>query len=134
MTVVFSVTILVFSVSVFAQFDPNQCNKEENESDCHKRLDYLAKEIKILEQQKNLENSTQKKIGVEINKLNTEIKKTSSHIKKKNTLINTIKRNIFKKKKNLKNLNEKLRREKESLEKILRKRYEIGDTTLLKCC
>ena len=119
-----------FVLPAQAQFDANKCNKEENEADCRKRLEELAKEIQVLNGGIQNEDKNQQAIGTEINKLTGEIKKTSSEIKKKNSLIKNIKDDIVQKESSLQDLNEKLRREKESLEKILRKRYELGDSTL----
>jgi peptidoglycan hydrolase CwlO-like protein len=113
-----------------AQFDVSKCNKEENESDCQKRLQDLAKEIQVINGGIQIQDQNQAKIGGEINKLTGEIKKTSSEIKKKNSLIKNIKSDIIDKEETLDDLNGRLRREKESLEKILRKRYELGDATL----
>jgi peptidoglycan hydrolase CwlO-like protein len=124
------ISALTFTSSVSAQFDSNQCNKEEKEAECRKRLEDIAKEISVLNGGIQLEDTNQKNIGNEINKLTGEIKKTSSEINKKNSLIKNIKSDITQKEGSLKDLNERLRREKESLEKILRKRYELGDATL----
>lgn len=129
----FAVMFIVFvgmNYSVEAQFDINQCNNEEKEAECRKRLQDIAKEISVLNGGIQLEDATQRTIGSEINKLTGEIKKTSSEINKKNSLIRNIKNDITKKEGSLRGLNERLRREKESLEKILRKRYELGDATL----
>ena len=119
-----------FVVPAQAQFDVSKCNKEENEADCRKRLQDLAKEIQVINGGIQLEDQNQAKLGDEINKLTGEIQKTSTEIKKKNSLIKNIKDDIVNKERNLEDLNAKLKREKESLEKILRKRYELGDSTL----
>lgn len=113
-----------------AQFDVAKCNKEENESDCRKRLDEIDKEIKKLQGDIAQENNNQQTLSGEINRLTGEIKKTSNEIQKKTSLITNIKNDIVGKEKSLAELNEKLRREKESLKKILRKRYELEDTTV----
>ncbi|MCA9351505.1 lytic murein transglycosylase [Patescibacteria group bacterium] len=129
----FGLTLIVlgfFAFNVEAQFDPNQCNKEENEADCRARLDEINKEINVINSGIQLEDQNQAKIGQEINKLTGEIKKTSTEIKKKVSLIQGIKNDIVDKENSLEDLNDKLRREKESLEKILRKRYELEDATL----
>ncbi len=130
--------LAVFTLGVFlmpsgfatAQFDINKCNQRENEIDCRKRIEALAGEIKVLNVDINKEDQNQATLGNEINKLTGEIKKTSGEIKKKNSLIKNIKNDITSKEKSLTDLNNRLRREKESLEKILRKRYELGDATL----
>lgn len=124
------VIVSSFVLPAQAQFDPSKCNQEENEADCRKRLEDLAKEIQVLNNGIQLEDQNQAKLSDEINKLTGDIQKTSSEIKKKNTLIQNIKGDIVDKEKNLDDLNAKLKREKESLEKILRKRYELGDSTL----
>jgi peptidoglycan hydrolase CwlO-like protein len=127
------VTISIFTVSapfVVAQFDINKCNQKENEVDCRKRIEALAGEIKVINGSINIEDNNQATLGTEISKLTGDIKKTSSEIKKKNSLIKNIKNDITSKEKSLSGLNDKLRREKQSLEKILRKRYELGDATL----
>lgn len=113
------------------QVDPNKCNQTENAEQCRKRLDEIAKEIKVLDGVIKKEDSTQKTLSTEINKLSGEIKKTSTEIKKKNSLIQNIKSDISSKEKGILDLNERLRREKESLQKILRKRHELADATLL---
>lgn len=113
-----------------AQFDVTKCNQEENESDCRNRLSEIDQEIKKLQSDIAKENSNQQTISGEINRLTGEINKTSTAIQKKSSLIANIKNDIVGKEKSLAQLNEKLAREKESLEKILRKRYELGDTTL----
>jgi len=113
-----------------AQFDISKCNQRENEADCRKRIEELAGDIKVLNQDINKEDQNQAALGNEINKLTGEINKTSSAIKKKNSLIKNIKNDIVSKEQSLRDLNDRLRREKESLEKILRKRYELDDATL----
>ena len=126
----FAVSFVVPTEKATAQFNVNKCNKEENESDCRKRLQDLAKEIQVINGGIQIQDQNQAKLGTEINKLTGEIQKTSTEIKKKNSLIKNIKSDIINKEQSLSNLNDKLRREKESLEKILRKRYELGDSTL----
>jgi len=116
--------------TVNAQFDVSKCNREENESDCRKRLEDLAKEIQVINGGIQLQDQNQAKLGAEITQLNGEIKKTSTEIKKKNSLIQNIKSDIVEREQSLEQLNQKLQREKESLEKILRKRYELDDSTV----
>ncbi|MCI5050947.1 MAG: lytic murein transglycosylase [Candidatus Pacebacteria bacterium] len=116
---------------VYAQnFDISKCNQEENEADCRKRLGELNQEIQILDGGIKIEDQNQAVIGQEINQLTGEIRKTDSEIKKKNSLIKNIKKDILDKEQNLDSLNARLRREKESLEKIIRKRHELEDSTL----
>lgn len=130
MTLCLVVITLSFVVPVDAQFDVNKCNKQENEADCRKRIADIAKEIQVLNGGIKVEDQNQQKLGTEINKLTGEIKQTSSEITRKNSLISNIKNDIVDKEQSLNDLNAKLRREKESLQKILRKRYELGDSTL----
>lgn len=128
--------VFVFGLSIFlttsanAQFDINKCNSKENEADCRKRIEEIAKEITVITGGIEKEDTNQKLIGTEINKLRGEINQTSSEIKRKNNLIGNIKNDITNKERSLVDLNSRLRREKESLEKILRKRYELSDSTL----
>jgi len=112
-------------------FDISQCNQEENEADCRSRLDDIAKEIEKLEGNIKQEDAQQHTLSTEITRLTGNINKTSSEISKKNNLIANIKNEIVDRENNLESLNLKLKREKESLSKILRKRYELGDTTIL---
>ena len=105
-----------------------QCSSQD---ECKEELEKIDEEIKKLEGDIKKEDSTQKTISGEINKLTGEINKTATEIKVKDNLIGNIRSDIVRKEKSLNALNEKLRREKESLEKILRKRYELGDATLL---
>jgi len=120
-----------YSNPALAQFDINKCNQQENEASCRKRLSDLSKEINILQGGINLEDTNQAELGQEINKLTGEIRKTGAEIQRKNSLIQNIKTDITDKEQSLDDLNNRLRREKESLEKIIRKRYELGDATLL---
>lgn len=110
------------------------CLPSEDQQRCQSRLRQeqkkLEAEVEKLKGDIQKEGTTQKTLSGEISKLNTEIKKTSVQISKKNSLISNIRKEINKKETNLKNLNEKLKREKESLEKILRKRYKLGDASL----
>ncbi len=133
--------IIVFIILFFSSFLTSQnvsastaCRTNETQSQCESRLQAEIKkkeaEIKKLETNIRKENGNQKTLASEIQKLRSEINKTADAIRKKNTLIANIKSEINRKEKTLKSLNEKLKREKESLEKILRKRYEIGGTTL----
>lgn len=124
------IVLFAHSSLTYAQFDPNQCNKEENEAQCRKRIEDIAKEIQVINGGIQNEDQNQQKLGTEINKLTGEIQQTGNEIKKKNSLITNIKSDIVSKERNLEDLNEKLKREKESLEKIIRKRYELGDATL----
>ncbi len=127
------VLIAIFSLAIFVNADPS-CKTNESESDCKTRLlsdqKKLEAEVKKIEGDIKQEGGKQKTLSGEINKLTGEIQKTSSAISKKNTLIQNIRNEITGKEKSLDGLNQKLRREKESLEKILRKRYELGDATL----
>lgn len=129
--IAFSVVVAIsFIMPAHAQFDESKCNKQENEVECRKRLQEIANEIQIIDTTTGEVVKTQKEITGVINKLTGEIKKTTSEIKKKNSLIQNIKGDIVEKESSLSDLNGKLKREKESLEKILRKRYELGDATV----
>ena len=136
-------TIKILSIPVFLFFmffagsslhASTECKTNETQDQCKARLNAeIAKkeaEIKKLEGEIKKEGSNQKTLSGEIARLRGEINKTASAIRKKNILIKNIKNEIYKKESTLKELNDKLRREKESLEKILRKRYELGQTTL----
>ena len=111
-------------------FDISQCEQQENEDVCRKRLADIEKEIKKLEGNIQEENKNQESLSGEITKLNGEIQKTAGDIQKKSNLISTIKKEINLKEQSLAQLNEKLRREKESLKKILRKRNELDGFTI----
>lgn len=122
---------LSFFLPVHAQvFDESKCNKLENEADCRKRLQEIANELEVINSAKGEVKKEQQQLTGEINKLTGEIKKTTTEIKKKNTHIQNLKSDIVGKEQSLEALNARLRREKESLEKILRKRYELGDATV----
>lgn len=122
--------VFTYSDFAYAQFDISKCNQQENESDCRRRLNDLTKEINLLNGGIQIEDQNQNEIGQEINKLTGEIRKTTTEISRKNSLIENIENDINKKEKSLQDLNDRLRREKESLEKIIRKRHELGDATL----
>lgn len=128
--IIITLVLLGITGDAGAQFDVNQCNVQENEATCQKRLQDLANEITVLDGSIKNEDKNQAAIGTEIKKLNGEIQKTTTEIRKKSSLIKNIKDDIVSKEDSLKDLNDKLRREKQSLEKILRKRYELGDSTL----
>jgi peptidoglycan hydrolase CwlO-like protein len=129
LAILFSASVIFPFVSQ-AQFDISKCNQQENELNCRKRLEDLAKEINALNGGIRTEDQNQSAIGQEINKLTGEIRKTTTEISKKNSLITNIKNDITKREQSLSDLNDRLRKEKESLEKIIRKRYELGDATL----
>ncbi len=129
----FLVIAVFFSFVILVQAAPT-CKTGEDQDTCRARLlaeqKKLEEEVKKLEGDIKQEDQKQTTLNGEINKLTGEIKKTSSAISKKNTLISNIRGEINGKEKSLDSLNDKLRREKESLEKILRKRYELGDASL----
>lgn len=114
---------LTYPPTVYAQ-----CSTQE---ECKRELERVNQEIQKLEGNIQKEDTTQKTISGEINKLTGEINKTATEIKKKDSLITTIRNDIVRKEKSLNALNERLAREKKSLEKILRKRYELEDATVL---
>jgi peptidoglycan hydrolase CwlO-like protein len=128
---IFIVVLFVIVALPALAFDVSQCNREENEKDCRARLDAIAEEIEKLEGSIQQEDAQQKTLSSEISRLTSDINKTSNEISKKNSLIADIKNDIVDKEKNLESLNIRLAREKESLSKILRKRYELEDSTIL---
>ena len=125
------VTLGVFvSPGLLTTLEAQTCDLNQPKEELEKCLLEVNKQINKLTGDIVVENGTQQTLNGEINKLTGEIKKTTNEIGKKNTLIQNIKGDIVQKEQSLQGLNEKLRREKESLEKILRKRYELGDATL----
>lgn len=121
----------VFTSDKANAFDVNQCNQQEKEADCKKRLDELEKEIKKLEGNIKSENQNQQKLTTEISKLNSNIQQTSAEINRKNKLIQNLKGEITGKQETIEELNKKLKRDKESLADILRQRDQVSDATIL---
>lgn len=111
-----------------------ECKTGETQTQCQARLraDIAKKQAEIKKLLGNIktEGGKQKTLSGEISKLKADIQETSSAINKKKHLIANIKNEINNKENSLKNLNDKLRREKESLDQIIRKSYELDDTTL----
>jgi peptidoglycan hydrolase CwlO-like protein len=121
--IIFLGLVLGFSMPVYAQ-----CSSQD---ECVSELEKVNREIEKLEGNIQKEDSTQRTISGEINKLTGEITKTSTEIKKKDSLITLIRNDILRKENGLSSLNDRLQREKQSLEKIIRKRHELGDATIL---
>ncbi len=124
----------IFFVSVNSLFANSYCFPQESEQECKQRLiekkRKLEEEVKRLEEGIKKEGKKQSLLTKEILKLNAEIYNTSKAIREKEQLIRHLKTEILTREERINALNKKLAREKESLAKILRKRYEIGTTTL----
>lgn len=127
-----AIIVSFFATTVFAQIDDiSKCNQEENKADCEARLDKIIKEqIPQVENNIKQEENNQQLLSGEINKLDTNIKQTAAEIAKKNNLIENLGDDIEETEETIDTLNARLAREKQSLQKIIRRRREISNTTL----
>ena len=127
---------LIFAFSIFHSSSALvQCRKGESQESCKARLLEELKEkeeeVKKLQQGIQKENAKQNALYQEIRRINAKIRETSLAIKRKERLISRLRSEISSKEEKIRELNEKLKREKESLARILRRKHELGDTTIL---
>ncbi len=125
-------------VSFFFPFQSSAeigCRQGETQEACRARLiqekKKLEEEVKRLEQGIKKEDARQTALSREIRKFNAEILKTAQAILRKERLLSGIRSEIASREEKIQSLNEKLKREKESLKRILRRKQEIGDITIL---
>ncbi len=112
-----------------------QCKQGEPEKECKarllKELSEKEEEVKRLQQGIQQENAKQSTLFQEIRRINSKIQETSLAIRRKERLISRLRSEISSKEEKIHELNEKLKREKESLARILRRKHELGNTTIL---
>jgi len=136
-----SVFSILFLMSLFFFTFPSsssalvQCKQNESQESCRARLlkekARLEDEVRKLEQGIKNEDVKQSSLSKEISRLNSEIRKNSLALNRKERLISRLRSEISSKEESIRELNEKLAREKESLARILRRKYELGDMTIL---
>lgn len=125
-------SIFVFSASrgvLNAQTPKDFISTREEE--LKKELENVEKEILI---QNEILKSTQKEsasIERDISILNTKIKEAQLNIKAKNLKINTLSKDISNKSKDIEKLEQKIEKGKNSIADLIRKSYQIDDTSFL---
>ena len=107
--------------------DPVSAKEEE----LKKELESVEKEIKIQNEILKLKQKESVSIERDISILNAKIKEAQLNIKAKNLKISTLSKDISVKSKDIENLEQKIDKGKNSIADLLRKSYQIDDTSLL---